>query len=116
VKKQEILALVYKLNREATKVVFVGGHLDCMYGWEFLATGTDVITYAVKVDSNKGDDRLGNISSAYAANYQKTASGSYLWERFEMYEDVLAILSAGVRPTKLSLSKANSEGEWVFNG
>ena len=113
-KKREIALLLQSINRDSRKVTRSGGNLDCMYGWEFIATGTDVISYAVNIPSNRGSIRLKRIKYATAANYQKTSRRSYLWGRMEMYEDIISILAAGVRRTKLSLSKANAEGEWVF--
>lgn len=102
-KKREIVMLLRYINRNSRRVTRSGGNLDCMYGWEFIATGTDVVSYAVNIPSNRGSIRLKRIKYATAANYQKTSRRSYLWGRLEMYEDIISILAAGVRRTKVTL-------------
>ena len=99
--KEEVDKKIIELNRGDVRVVFIGGRLDCMDGWEFAATGTGIITYASNIKSNQSEARIKSIGYAKGANYQMPARRTYLWDRAEMLEDVLNVLSAGIRPREV---------------
>jgi len=78
-----------------------GCHLDCMDGYEWRATGTGVVTYALNLESNLTEGRTSAIEYAKAAEYQKNSKGGWIWEKNDMYNDCINIILAGVRRTKI---------------